>query len=243
MCLMLLIYYKLHRNPADAAQSVPQVFISQKTNFLSREPSDLFFTVGWKTCKDSNCAWDIAGYVIPDSSVLLMASCRVHCFRKLWSINTLQRWPKTGWEFCRTCTGDDCWVLISRFDLICIFCRHFTFYESFTVLLLTYDLHIIIINIFLKLKVQWMCLCVFTSQEVPAYPGGQEQISTADARLSPLAEGSAICIENEWSLRTYRQNLVMGFNNKVVIFTLQRVYSQAIRISCLYLYTALVSVL
>lgn len=42
MCLMLLIYYKLHRNPADAAQSVPQVFISQKTNFLSREPSDLF---------------------------------------------------------------------------------------------------------------------------------------------------------------------------------------------------------
>lgn len=163
-----------------------------------------------------------------------MASCRVHRFCKLWSINTLQRWPKTGWEFCRTCTG---WVLISRFDLICIFCRHFTFYGSFTVLLLTYYhyycfwfLLIIIKN---TLKVQWMCLCVFTSQEVPAYPGGQEQISTADARLSPLAEGSAICIENEWSLRTYRQNLVMGFNNKVVIFTLQRVHSQAIRISCL----------
>lgn len=46
------------------------------------------------------------------------------------------------------------------------------------------------------------CLAVFTSQEVPSYPGGQEQISTADALLSPPAEGFATCIENEWSLHT-----------------------------------------
>lgn len=51
-----------------------------------------------------------------------------------------------------------------------------------------------------------MCLSVFTSQEVPAYPGGQEQISTADATLSPLAEGLATCIENEWSLHAYTRH-------------------------------------
>lgn len=44
---------------------------------------------------------------------------------------------------------------------------------------------------------------LFTSHEVPAYPGGQEHISTADALLSPLAEGFATCIANEWSLDTH----------------------------------------
>lgn len=48
----------------------------------------------------------------------------------------------------------------------------------------------------------FICVFVFTSQDVPAYPGGHEHISTADAVLSPLAEGFATCIENEWSLHT-----------------------------------------
>lgn len=43
----------------------------------------------------------------------------------------------------------------------------------------------------------------FTSHEVPAYPGGQEHISTADAVLSALAKGLATCIENKWSLHTH----------------------------------------
>lgn len=36
-----------------------------------------------------------------------------------------------------------------------------------------------------------------TSQEVPAYPTGQEHISTAEALWFPWTEGLAICIENE----------------------------------------------
>lgn len=46
-----------------------------------------------------------------------------------------------------------------------------------------------------------------TSQEVPAYPTGQEQISTAEALWFPWMEGLAICIENEWSLRTQHKHI------------------------------------
>lgn len=47
----------------------------------------------------------------------------------------------------------------------------------------------------------WSMEC--TSHEVPAYPAGQEQISTAGALWPPWSKGLAVCMENEWSLQTH----------------------------------------
>lgn len=49
----------------------------------------------------------------------------------------------------------------------------------------------------------------YTSQEVPAYPAGHEQNSTAEALWSPWREASAICMENEWSLHTQHKHTHM----------------------------------
>lgn len=46
-----------------------------------------------------------------------------------------------------------------------------------------------------------------TSQEVPAYPTGQEQISTAEALRLPWTEELAVCIKKEWSLRMQHKHI------------------------------------
>lgn len=61
-------------------------------------------------------------------------------------------------------------------------------------------------SIFLLHNLRHACVTVcVTSQDVPAYPGGHEHISTADALLFPLSWGLATSIENEWSLYKYKQ--------------------------------------
>lgn len=53
-----------------------------------------------------------------------------------------------------------------------------------------------------------------TSQEVPAYPAGHEQNSTAEALWSPWREASAICMENEWSLHTQHKHMQMQMTDQ-----------------------------